>query len=127
MGTSASSSGPASGVRLVPPWVEAPEDGIERATEGDGVPDEEAAEEAEEPRRQPAKVAAKGRFRTARLSLGRFGESGDPEAMRRGLGHYVGSGLGGSAWATRRMGGTARKAGALYAALDSLSRGTTPP
>ncbi|UCV05692.1 Qat anti-phage system associated protein QatB [Dechloromonas denitrificans] len=39
--------------------------------------------------------------------------------MHRGLGHYVKKGYGGSATATRRMGGTAQTAEALYSALSS--------
>ncbi|HEX8442507.1 MAG TPA: Qat anti-phage system associated protein QatB [Allosphingosinicella sp.] len=47
--------------------------------------------------------------------------------MRRGFGHYVRSGYGGSATATRRMGGTAATAGALGGALAGLARGEPPP
>ena len=43
--------------------------------------------------------------------------------MRRGLGHYVGKGLGGGPTATRRFGGTASTAGALYGALSSSASG----
>jgi hypothetical protein len=41
--------------------------------------------------------------------------------MRRGVGHYVRTGYGGSATAARRMGGTAATAGALGAALANLA------
>lgn len=44
--------------------------------------------------------------------------------MRRGLGQYVQRGLGTSRWATERMGGTARRAGALYGVLHALGSGT---
>jgi len=43
--------------------------------------------------------------------------------MRRGLGHYVGKGLGGGGTATRRFGGTASTAGVLYGALSSAASG----
>jgi hypothetical protein len=43
--------------------------------------------------------------------------------MRRGLGHYVGKGLGGGGTATRRFGGTASTAGSLYGALSSAASG----
>jgi hypothetical protein len=43
--------------------------------------------------------------------------------MRRGLRHYVGKGLGGGGTATRRFGGTASTAGALYGALSSAESG----
>lgn len=43
--------------------------------------------------------------------------------MRKGLGRYVSKGWGGSKTATRRLGGTARSAGALYGALSTLATG----
>jgi len=43
--------------------------------------------------------------------------------MRRGVGHYVSKGLGGSGSAARRFGGTARTAGSLYGALSSTAAG----
>lgn len=43
--------------------------------------------------------------------------------MRRGVGHYVSKGLGGSSSAARRFGGTAQTAGALYGALSSTAAG----
>lgn len=43
--------------------------------------------------------------------------------MRRGLGHYVRTGYGGSGTATRRMGGTASTAGALHGALSAAAAG----
>jgi vacuolar-type H+-ATPase subunit E/Vma4 len=47
--------------------------------------------------------------------------------MRRGVGHYVKKGLGGSASAARRLGGTSRTAGALYGALSSSAAGQAVP
>jgi hypothetical protein len=43
--------------------------------------------------------------------------------MRRGLGHYVRKGLGGSGSAGRRFGGTSRTAGTLYGALSAAAAG----
>ena len=43
--------------------------------------------------------------------------------MRRGLGHYIRSGYGGSAGATRRHGGTAVTAGVLWSALTDFATG----
>jgi hypothetical protein len=48
-----------------------------------------------------------------RRALGDFARSGDGRDMPRSLGHYVRTGYGGSATATRRFGGTAATAGAL--------------
>ena len=47
--------------------------------------------------------------------------------MRRGVGHYVKKGLGGSSSAARRFGGTARTAGTLYGALSSAAAGQAVP
>ena len=120
MGTSASSSGPGSGVPLIPPWVSDPDSPL---------PDDPSEGEDEEngnPQDPPPQVAPTGRFRGARVNLGGFAGSGSDYSLRRGIGQYVRAGLGGSRNGTRRMGGTARKAGALYGVLQALSRGTTP-
>ncbi|HWL28217.1 MAG TPA: Qat anti-phage system associated protein QatB [Burkholderiaceae bacterium] len=50
--------------------------------------------------------------------MGGFAGSGNSTAMRRGLGHYIRSGYGGSNTAVRRFGGTAAAASALYGALS---------
>lgn len=105
MGTSTSSRGPGPGVPIVPPWVEDP-----------------AAPPGTPPPQDPP-LAPAGRFRPARAALGRYGNGGRAEDLRRGLGHYVRSGMGGSANATARMGGTATRAGALYGALQDLAAG----
>ncbi|MFC3229164.1 Qat anti-phage system associated protein QatB [Marinibaculum pumilum] len=45
--------------------------------------------------------------------------------MRRGLGHYVRSGYGGSRATVQRMGGVSRTAGNLYGVLSSIAAGET--
>ncbi len=123
MGTSASSSGPGSGVPLIPPWVPDPE--VEPEVEPDGEQDPEIDEPAvQQP--VPPQVAPAGRFRGARINLGQFGGSGSEHGLRRGLGHYVRTGLGGSRNASRRMTSTARNAGALYGVLQALGSGAPP-
>lgn len=105
MGTSTSSRGPGPGVPIVPPWVDDP------ATPP-GTP----------PPADPP-IAPAGRFRPARTALGRYGSGGRQGDLRRGLGHYVRSGLGGAGNATARMGSSATRAGALYGALQDLAAG----
>src|SRR5207244_1939990 len=110
MGTSRSSSGSPSGVALVPIWVPdlpAPAEGVvapppQEPT--DTPPESEQQVEVSVPR-APAR-----RFATARSNLGRFATSGNREALGRALGHYVGTGLGGSRTALKRLGGTIRTA-----------------
>ena len=132
MGTSASSKGPGGGVPMVPPWVpdveappsasRTPADGDQQG-EGDGQP---VAAAPASPSVQPispyavsSPIAPAGRFNGARGRLGDFARSGDVRDLRRGLGHYVKKGYGGSGTATRRFGGTASTAGALYGALSA--------
>ncbi len=125
MGTSQSSSGSPSGVPMVPPWV--PDIPLP-ATPAEGGPPGSAPEQGypsspppgKEPR-QPIPVAPARRFLGANRNLGDYARSGDGVSMRRGLGQYVKKGYGGSSTATRRMGGTAQTAQALYSALSSGS------
>lgn len=128
MGTSQSSGGPAGGVSLVPPWVPDPSESPADASTGDPAEGDDQQDPAQgaatqPPPPKPSPIAPKARFRDARRSLGDWARSGGSARLRRGLGHYVQSGLGGASTAARRMGGTARNAGALYGALDSLRSG----
>ena len=72
-------------------------------------------------------VAPPRRFQPARTNLGGFAKTGDARSLRRGLGHYSRTGLGGAATAASRMGGTARTAGGLYNVLESFSSGAATP
>lgn len=104
MGTSTSSRGPGGGVPLVPAWVPPPP--------------------GEPPSQSPPEMAPPRRFQPARTRLGGYGRSGSENDLRRGLGHYSRTGLGGSASGARRMAGTAVTAGGLYGVLDALRTGT---
>ncbi len=120
---------------MVPPWVpplppllpplppEAPPD---------PPPDENPALPAQDvpqplPPPPPNQLSPPRRFSATRTSLGHFARSGARNDLRRGLGHYSRTGLGGSTAATRRMGGTVVTAGGLYGVLDALSSGSRPP
>lgn len=134
MGTSQSSKGPPPNVPMVPPWVPDPPPEDEPLPDDNLPPDEHQPEQPlpnEDPRKpeqlepaqplpvvpQPIPVAPPGRFAGARRSLGNFARGGGDRALRRGLGHYIRSGYGGSATAARRFGGTAATASALFRAL----------
>ena len=132
MGTSQSSDGPGSGVPMVPPWTPAaPQDPVPppagepdvQPPDGpaDGVPPPPSA--APPPGVQPPPLAPDRRFGGVRSSLGNFARSADGRDLRRGLGHYVRSGYGGSNNATQRFGGTAQTAGSLGHALYSTASG----
>jgi hypothetical protein len=113
MGTSQSSYGSPSAVPMVPPWVSDPSPDNQDDDRTDG----------EMP---SAPIAPVGRFRSSRVSLGRFSISDSSNDMRRGIGHYVGKGLGGAGTAVRRFGGTTRTAGTLYGVLSGIASGRTP-
>src|SRR5262245_13252574 len=118
MGMSRASSGSPSNVPMVPPWVpDVPADEPSPAEESDSSPD--ADDEANSPDQKPSPIpiAPVGRFRSTRATLGRFATSGRVNPMRRGIGQYVRTGLGGPRVAARRFGGTARTAGTLYGVL----------
>ncbi len=136
MGTQRSSDGPKSGVPLIPSWVQpvnvppetAPETGDDANTEAPAEPSPEEEEQPATPKPVSAPVLSQpARFRAARTSLGRFAGSGSRGDLASGLGHYVRSGLGGSTQGARRMGGTARIAGALYGGLSGFTAGEDRP
>lgn len=125
MGTSQSSSGSPSGVPMVPPWV--PNIPLPTTPQEDASPvdatndvDNQDTSPHTEPW-QPVPVAPTGRFRKARLSLGEYAHSGDRNSMRRGVGSYIKGGYGGSKITTRRFGGTAQTAEALYLSLSGVA------
>ncbi len=124
MGTSGSSTGPGSGVHLIPPWVH---DTDIQPTAGPGDNQQPGEGIPEKLPGTPVQIAPVGRFRGARTELGDFARSNSGYSLRQGIGHYVRTGLGGSRNASRRMAGTARRAGALYGVLQDLSVGRTPP
>ncbi len=116
LGTSQSSKGPLSNVSLVPPWV----DDIEKPAD---APADETLPGLAPPAPPQDPIAQPRRFAAARSDIGSFAKTGNSSSMRRGLGHYVREGYGGSGTFTRRLSGTARTA----SALDSLlGRGVLP-
>ena len=130
MGTSKSGTGPGPGVPLTPPWVPdpvpaaPPADGGGDGTDGaDGQNNPDTTPPPPAAPSLPAEIAPARRFGAARTNMGSFARSGSHDEMRRGLGHYVRKGYSGSGATARRMGGTARAAGALYGALSSAAAG----
>ncbi len=125
MGTSQSSGGPGSGVSMVPPWTPDPSTGEAsgNGAEGGDAPADDGAAAPQVPPPVPAPLAPPARFLGARRALGEFAKSGDSGDMRRSMGHYVRTGYGGSATATRRFGSTAATAGALGGALARVAAG----
>lgn len=125
MGTSQSSGGPGSGVSMVPPWTPTPPAGEAsgNGAEGGDAPADDGTAAPQAPQPVTAPIAPPARFLGVRRALGDFARSGDGRDMRRSIGHYVRTGYGGSAIATRRFGGTAATAGALGGALERVAGG----
>lgn len=116
MGTSASHSGPKSGVSFDPPWL-------------DDIDNPEApADPTQNP--QPAPVlqplAPPARFRSARRSMGDYIRSGSRESLTKSLGHYSRTGMGGARNVANHMRHSASVASKLYSSFSSLRAGNEP-
>lgn len=112
MGTSQSSSGPGSGVPLVPPWADA----VDAPIADGGYEEQDSTEPGYE---ESIPLAPRARFRDTRRALGDFSRSGSEPELRRALAHYVRTGYGGATTMARRMGSTAKTAGRLNSVLTS--------
>ncbi|MEO2218738.1 Qat anti-phage system associated protein QatB [Chromobacterium vaccinii] len=115
MGTSQSSKGAGAGVPMVPSWVDDPP--AEAPTGDQPLPAAPLL----------APIAPERRWIGVNRNLGEYAKTGDRDAMRSGLGHYVRSGYGGSTTAARRMGLTAATAGTLNGVLVGLASGQPAP
>lgn len=116
MGTSASHSGPKSGVSFDPPWL----DDIDN-------PDAPASP-TEEPQQASAvpQYAPSARFRSARRSMGDFIRSGSRDSLTRSLGHYSRTGMGGAQNVAKRMRHSTSVASKLYSSFSLLRQGNEP-
>jgi hypothetical protein len=102
---------------MVPPWA----DDIDSTAGHESVPgsgEERAPDPAVGPDAQ-IPIAPPGRFRSARVSLGKFARRGSLADLRSALRHYVASGYGGNRIATRRLGRTPATAARLFTALST--------
>ena len=112
MGTSTSHSGPISGVPFEPQWL-------------DDKDDQEAHLNQDSPEHpsEDQMLAPQGRFRGARRNMSSFLKTGSRDSLRKALGHYSRTGMGGARRVARRMRHSARIASSLYTALISLQQG----
>jgi len=125
MGTSQSSKGPKSKVRLIPTWVENPEVPPGDPPLPDDLTEQPPTEETSTDQGEPI-VAQTARFAAARQNLGNFARSGDNAKLRAGMSSYVKSGHGGSKTAAQRMASTSATAGRLFSFLSAPPVGTGP-
>lgn len=124
MGTSASSNGPNSGVPFDPPWlddIKIPQDESQSDSQNEDTDD---SQDNQTNQQIQLPVAPPRRFRDARRSLGDYARSGDQESLRKAIGHYSKTGMGGAQTAARRMRVSTRSATALFGILRSAREGT---
>mgnify|MGYP000887211879 CR=1 FL=1 len=116
MGTSASHNGPKSGVSFDPPWL----DDID-SPEAPALP-------LQNPQPTPAvlPLAPTARFKNARTNMGDYIKNGSRDSLKRSLGHYSRTGMGGAQNVARRMSHSASVASKLYSSFSSLRQGNEP-
>lgn len=117
MGTSASHSGPKSGVSFDPPWL----DDIDDNPMIPAVPEQEVQETPATPLFAPP-----ARFNSARRNLGDYIKSGSRDSLKKSLGHYSRTGMGGARNVANRMRHSASIASKLYSSFNSLREGNEP-
>jgi len=118
MGTSASSDGPGSGVSFDPPWLDDVElPNTEQSPDGQQPPDGE-----KQPTPSPY-VSPLARFRGARTNLGEYIKSGSTDSLRRSLGHYSKTGMGGARNVASRMRLSTGVGSGLFRTLQSVRDG----
>lgn len=116
MGTSASHKGAKSGVSFDPPWlddIDVPNSPSEPQTDD---------KNAEAPV-QPLAVAPRARFGGARRNMSDYVKTGNRDSLRRALGHYSKTGMGGAKRLASRMQSSTRVAAGMYSVLNSLRNG----
>lgn len=132
MGTSRSSSGPSSGVPLVPSWVNGgtTQDLQSPAAQPDAGAEPSQSTPSAEPLQNPqpiSPVASQGRFSTARRLAGEFVRTGNTDSLGRALGSYARKGYGGSRNVTRRMSQASATSSKAYSILSGLADGSITP
>lgn len=125
MGTSASSMGPGAGVSLDPEWlddIELPNQDNTQSDdynadnrENDDQSDEKKADDNEKP-----DIAPKFRFASARRSMREYVRSGSKDSLRKSLGHYSKTGMGGAKSLSKRMRTSTKVAANFFHIFQSL-------
>lgn len=125
MGTSASSMGPHAGVSLDPEWlddIEIPDqDNIQSDNQKDvnGEEDNQIEDDKQENIGIP-NIAPKFRFANARRGMSEYVSSGNKESLRKSLGHYSKTGMGGAEKLSKRMRTSAKVASNFFRTFQAL-------
>jgi hypothetical protein len=134
MGTSSAFGGPGGGTPLVPSWLDNTDGGSAANGDGEGAPQNGAAQDAAAPGGTvvPAppplpQPVEPHRFSAARNNFSRFASSGgrDRASLGRAVSHYVSTSTGGSRTAAARMGASRGAGSRLLGFLsDAIARGS---
>ena len=121
MGTSSSSSGPASGVSFDPPWLSSVASEIGSPLENISGEESDLGNHQTEPVTQPVEMAPPRRFGNARRYLGEYVSSGDRGTLKKAIGSYSRKGMGGAANVARRMRASTSAGAGLFNFLQGVS------
>lgn len=125
MGTSTSSTGPASGISMDPPWLDDINSDVTVPTDSSSEQDNETP--TEQPTTQePAVLAPRARFGTARKHLGEFAKSGSQDSFKKAAGHYSKKGMGGATNVAKRMRASTSSVSRLVSFLRDVKDSTIP-
>ena len=125
MGTSTSSMGPGAGVSLDPEWL----DDIDIPNTGNIQSDQQKIENDEnenlinnntQDNIETPDLAPKFRFANARRGMGEYARLGSKESLRKSLGHYSKTGMGGAEKLSERMRISTKVASNFFHAFQSL-------
>ena len=120
MGTSASSTGPKSGISLDPPWLD-DIDMDKNPFENHDQDKEEISDDIQQNDVQQLQILApRARFSSARRNLNDYVRSGSTDSLRQSLGNYSRTGMGGAAAVSRRMRVSARVGANFFDTFRSL-------
>lgn len=127
MGTSTSSTGPASGISMDPPWLDDINHGLTLPSDTDSSSEEETNTSTEQPATQePIIVAPPARFGTARKNLGEFARTGSQDSFKKAVGQYSKKGMGGATNVAKRMRASTSSVSGLVSFLRDVKNSTLP-
>ncbi len=125
MGTSASSAGPGAGVSLDPEWldeIELPkQDNDQSDCQNDDTSENDNQPDGKEPDDNiKFVITPKFRFASARRGMGEYVRSGGKDSLRKSLGHYSKTGMGGAKNLSKRMRTSTKTAANFFWTFQSL-------
>lgn len=127
MGTSTSSTGPASGISMDPPWLDDINSDVTVATNPDSSSKQENETSTEQPSTQsPVVLAPRARFGTARKNLAEFARSGSQDSFKKAIGHYSKKGMGGASNVAKRMRASTSSVSGLVSFLRDVKNNILP-